>query len=218
MADNKHPISSGVQELIARLRNEGVQAGRHKAEQIIEEAQKQAADIVAQAREEADRILKQAHAEIQAERAATHEALQLAMRDIVLELKEQLTRRFEQTVRGLVTAELKDREFLRRMILAISGHMTPDETHHQALELLLSHELFPEENDSDASLQAFIRSITSVAVQKGIELKPSGRIKSGIILRLVGKDMEFDLTDEAISALLLKHLLPRYRAYIEGER
>jgi V/A-type H+-transporting ATPase subunit E len=35
-------------------------------------------------------------------------------------------------------------------------------------------------------------------------------------VRVVGEDLEIDLTDEAVAQLLLKHLLPRYRAILEG--
>ena len=53
-------VSSGVQELIARIRKEGVQSGRDEADHLVQEAQKRAAEIVEQARAEADRILTQA--------------------------------------------------------------------------------------------------------------------------------------------------------------
>jgi V/A-type H+-transporting ATPase subunit E len=33
---------------------------------------------------------------------------------------------------------------------------------------------------------------------------------------VVGEDLEIDLSEDAISKLLLKHLLPRYRSILEG--
>ena len=53
-------MASGVQELISRLRDEGVEAGRQKSDQILREAQEQASRIVAQANAEAEETLSKA--------------------------------------------------------------------------------------------------------------------------------------------------------------
>ena len=50
------PTSSGVQDLISRIRDEGVQAGRQEAERILAEAQQQAARRVDDARSEVDEM------------------------------------------------------------------------------------------------------------------------------------------------------------------
>jgi V/A-type H+-transporting ATPase subunit E len=217
MGETNH-VSSGVQDLIARIRNEGVQAGRQEAESLTREAQKRAAETVAQARAEAESLIAKARAEIARERQAALEALQQAVRDTVLAFKERLTMRFVEEVKGLVGKELKDTDFLRQMILAISGQALPDEAQNRALELLLSNDLFPEADGGEQSMNDFIQGLSSQVMQRGIELKPSGESKPGIRLRLVGEDVEVDLTDEALSDLLLKHLLPRFRAYVEKER
>jgi V/A-type H+-transporting ATPase subunit E len=50
-----------------------------------------------------------------------------------------------------------------------------------------------------------------------VELKPHGEVHAGIRVRLVGQDLEIDLSDRALSDLLLEHLTPRYRAIVTGE-
>jgi V/A-type H+-transporting ATPase subunit E len=40
--------------------------------------------------------------------------------------------------------------------------------------------------------------------------------KPGILVKLVGEDMQIDLTEGAISQLLLRHMLPRFRAVLHG--
>jgi V/A-type H+-transporting ATPase subunit E len=210
-------VSSGVQELIARIRDEGVQAGKQEADHLVQEAHKRAADILEQARSEAESMLAKARAEIDRERQAAREALQQAVRDTVLAFKERLTTRFVEEVKGLVGKELRDMDFLRQMILAIAGQATPDEAQNRALELLISNELFPAADDGAQSLRSFIVGLSSQVMQGGIVLKPSGDTKPGIRLRLVGEDLEVDLTDAALTDLLLKHLLPRFRAYVEEE-
>ena len=214
---DSHKISSGVQELITRVRDEGVQAGQQEADQIIQDAHKRAAEIATQARTEADSLLEHAHEEANAERTAVHNALKLAVRDTMLELKTRLATSFEAAVKRRVTTELKDKDFLRRMILSITERSVADETHAQTLEVLLSGELSPEDESGAESSHAFIQSIVSEMAQEGINLKPFGSKEAGIRLRVVGEEMEIDLTDEAISALLVKYLLPRYRSYVEED-
>ncbi len=205
-------VSSGVQSLIDRIRDEGVQAAQKEADRILQEAGKQAADMVAEARTEAEGLRSQARAEVETERAAAQEALQLASRDTMLAFRAELTKRFTEAVKGLVGIELKDREFLRQMLLAIAGRSVPDKAANRSLDVLLSKELFPENEGERQSLRSFILALAHEMVQSGIELKPSGDNKPGIRIRLAGQDLEIDMTDEAISALLLKHLLPRFRA------
>src|SRR5690606_28605418 len=92
-------ISSGVQELIDRIRDHGVKAGKEEAERLLCDARKQAADIVAKARAEAEAEQTKARAEIDAYRAASLDALKLAARDTVLDLKARVIARFEEFVK-----------------------------------------------------------------------------------------------------------------------
>lgn len=75
---NNEPIASGVQALIERLRQEGVDAGRSEAEKLVEEAESRAKWIVSQAQEEADRLLTKARETVEREKTAADEALQVA--------------------------------------------------------------------------------------------------------------------------------------------
>ena len=114
-------VTSGVQELIHRLRDEGVEAGRQKSDQILREAQEQASRIVAQANAEAEETLSKARREIETEKAAAIESLRVAIRDTELKMEAGLKAGFAAHVKRLVSVELGDREFLRQVILGIAG-------------------------------------------------------------------------------------------------
>jgi V/A-type H+-transporting ATPase subunit E len=49
-----------------------------------------------------------------------------------------------------------------------------------------------------------------------VELKAASEFKGGIKVKLSGEDVVFDFSEDALSNLILKHLLPRYRAIVEG--
>ena len=80
-SDRPVEVATGVEALIARLRDEGVASGRAQAEQIVSEAQSQAESIVKQAQAEADQILAQARTEAENLERAGNQALEVAARD-----------------------------------------------------------------------------------------------------------------------------------------
>lgn len=50
---NTTPVSAGIKQLVDTLRQEGVDAGKEAADQIIAEAREEASTIVAEARDKA---------------------------------------------------------------------------------------------------------------------------------------------------------------------
>ena len=217
-------VASGVQELINRLRDEGVKAGQEKSDQVLREAQEQASRIVAQAKAEAEEILSKARSEIETERAAANESLRVAIRDTELKMEAELKADFAAHVKRLVSVELSDREFLRQVVLAIAGMAAGDKAcEGQPVEVLLPQDLF--ETDERGTrltekgqdrMRQMVLGISGDMLREGVDLKPSEEISGGIRIRLVGEDLEIDLSDQAISDLLLQNLLPRYQAIVTG--
>ncbi len=217
-------VASGVQELIRRLRDEGVEAGREKSDQILREAQEQASRIVAQANAEAEETLSKARRAIETEKAAAIESLRVAIRDTELKMEAELKAGFAARVKRLVSVELGDREFLRQVILSIAGMAAGDKTcEDKPVEILLSKDFF--ETDGKRTkltekgqdrMRHLVLGISGDMLREGVDLKPSKDISGGIRIRLVGEDLEIDLSAQAISDLLLQNLLPRYRAIVAG--
>ncbi len=217
-------VASGVQELISRLRDEGVQAGREKSDQVLREAQEEAARLVAQAKAEAEEILSKARSQIETERAAAIESLRVAIRDTELKLEAELKADFAAHVKRLVSVELRDVKFLRQIILAIAGLAAGDKAHEeQPVEVLVPQNLFQTDEkgvqlteEAQDNVRRLVLGISGEMLEEGVDLKPSGDIGGGIRVRMVDEDLEIDLSDKAISDLLLQHLLPRYRAIVTG--
>ncbi len=217
-------VASGVQELINRLRDEGVKAGQEKSDQVLREAQEQASRIVAQAKAEAEEILNKARSEIETERAAANDSLRVAIRDTELKMEAELKAGFAAHVKRLVSVELSDREFLRQIVLAIAGMAAGDKAcEAQPVEVLLPQDLF-ETDERETRLtekgqdrmRHLVLGISGDMLREGVDLKPSEEISGGIRIRLVGEDLEIDLSDQAISDLLLQNLLPRYQGIVTG--
>ena len=54
-------------------------------------------------------------------------------------------------------------------------------------------------------------------VREGLSFDVADDETPGVRVRLVDQEVEVELTDETVSALLMEHLVPRFRAIIERE-
>ena len=53
-------------------------------------------------------------------------------------------------------------------------------------------------------------------LRDGVELIPATEVNGGARVRAKGEDAEVDLSDAAVSELLIRHMTPRFRAILEG--
>lgn len=219
--NESHKTSSGVESLISRIRDQGVQAGREEADRVLSEARQEAAATLAAARKEVEALRAQASAEIEAQRTAFIEALRLAERDTILELRSRVTDGFERHVRRLVSTTALDPEFVRTVVLVLAGHAAEEFIKDKKARFLVSASLgAPEDDAAVQPVEDLTREVTlgisADMLREGIELIPAHGQQGGVRVQLVGEDVEVDLTEKAVSDLLLSQLLPRYRTITEG--
>jgi V/A-type H+-transporting ATPase subunit E len=219
------PTAAGVDTLITRLRDEGVAKGREEATRIERAAELQAARLKREAEVEAERVLAEARQQAAALKTAGEDALRLAMRDTVLQLKAVLTREVNEKVHRLITTELKREEFLQQLILEVARRgreeagVEPDEP----MEVVLPHALVSIEELRrnplelrEGSLSHFVLAVASEVLGDGVRFTVAEDNATGIRIRLQDKHVEIDLTDAKVAELILAHLQPRFRAILEG--
>ena len=210
--------SSGVQELIDRIRDQGVQAAQTEADRVLRDARQQAQEIVARAKAEADAAQAKAREEIEAYRQASLDALRLAARDTVLDLEARVLARFEEFVKRLVVSATRDRELVRSIVLVLAGHAAEEFIQDKEVEVRISSSLlegptgpvFKEEG------KLAILGLSSDMLREGLELVPDSEIEGGARVRLVQDKLEIDLSDRAIARLISQRLIPRFKAIMEG--
>ncbi len=216
-------VSYGVEELMNRLRDEGVKAGREEAEKIVADAETRARWLVAQAQDEADKLVDKARTEAQSLKTSADDALQVAARDMLLSLRERLSHRFAGEVRRLVGEQLGDAGFLKQLILEIAGRQGQAIDTGGKVEVLLPRkalevgELREDPRElQEGELTAFVLGITDEMLRDGVSLTVVDEGKDGITARLVDDEIEVEVTADAVANLLLEHLQPRFRALLEG--
>lgn len=214
--------SAGVESLIGRLRDQGIAQGRSQAEALITAAQQQAADIIAAAKREAEAIVVKAKEETGKLKVAGEDAIRLAMRDTILAMEGDLRKEFLNRLRQMVKGVLADPAFLQRLILEVAGRVAPAPS-AKRVELLLPAEIIslddlrrkPEEA-KPGTLMHFVLSLGGGMLREGMRFGVADDGEAGIRVRLVDEDVQVDLTENAISQLLLRHMLPRFRALLRG--
>lgn len=210
--------SSGVQELIDRIRDQGVQAAQEEADRLLRDARRQAADIVAQAKTEADAAQAKARAEIEAYEAASMDALRLAARDTVLDLKARVMNRFEEFVKRLVISATRDEELVRDIVLVLAGHAAAEFIKDKDIVVRVSRSLLQSQGDPEFKEEGkqAILGLSSDMLREGLELATDDEIEGGARVQLVQDKLEVDLSDRAIARMISQRLLPRFKAILEG--
>jgi len=215
--------SSGVQELIDRLREKGVEEGREQAEQLLAESRRRASQTLDEARAEAAQIVQRAKEEADGLRAAGEEALRLAGRDAVLALKEEISDKFSSQIRRLVSACLRDEQFIQRLILEIAGRSVPRDS-KEPMELLLPEDVGASLEDArcqakeakEGTLNHFVLALAGDMLRDGVSFGVAADNTPGVTVRMVEEDVEISFNEKAVTEFLLRHLLPRFRSLMDG--
>ena len=185
----------GIEALIERLRAEGVAAGQAEAARLLDQARADAERLRAAARAEAQALLAQARESLHVERESALAAIQLAWRDALLALKEDLLRRFGERLQRQLHGQMADETLWQRLLAPLWPRS------QQAADT--------------ADLDALAAATWNELLADGIELVrlPNG---AGLTLRRASGGPELQFSDEAIAAWLLERLTPRVRRLIDG--
>ncbi|WP_404361218.1 hypothetical protein [Methylotuvimicrobium sp. KM1] len=217
--------SSGVEKLIERLRDEAINAGQAKAEDIVLNAQKRAAWIIEEAEQEAQLLIEKARVEADALKASGVDALRLAGRDALLKLRDTLLGSFSQEVMRVVGKQMAKSEFIEQLILALAGRVREKTGLDQNSKIIFQ---LPEdvvgvedlrrnpEELKQGALSHLTAAIASDLLREGVSFEVSDQIKTGLVIKLEENNMMIDFTDEAVATLFLEHLQPRFRALLQG--
>lgn len=217
--------SSGVEALIQKLKDQGIAVGQEKAEQIVADAQKRAEWIIQEAEREAQHLLDKAKAESELIKTAAEDALKLAARDALLKLRDNLLGSFSQTVIHAVGKEMAKEEFLQQIILELAGRAGKETglNNNQKVVFQIPQDVVGvedlrrnPEHLEQGTLSRLTAAIANDLLMEGIQIEVSNQPYRGVLIKLEDDNIVIDFTDETVSALLLEHLQPRFRALLQG--
>lgn len=191
-----------VQELLDRIKKEGVEAAEAQAAAVIADAEAQRKSIVSAAEKEAKAIVEKAKADAARAEDAGKAALAQASRDLILAFRGEL----EKVLAGIVKADVDaafDADTLKKALPGILEAWSKDGRDELAV-------LVPEKDLK--ALEGFFKDKLGAALKKGVELKPQKDSKSGFRLSEKGGSVYYDFSAQAVADMLGAYLNARLAA------
>jgi V/A-type H+-transporting ATPase subunit E len=189
-----------IQELIDKIKKDGVAAAEKSASEKIAEAEAKAAKIVADAKEEADRIIKAAKDETARMEKASEDSIRQASRNLVLAFRDGVMKE----VSALVSADVDksyDADLLSKLIPEAVKAWTSKSDASDVSVLLSEADLSALETSLKASLKA--------EIEKGLTLKVDKSINKGFRIGIENGAAFIDVSDEAVAELFGAYLNPK---------
>lgn len=188
-----------LQELIDKIKKEGVQSAEKHAAEIVADAQRKADDITAEAKRHAAEIVDAARTEAaQAERTGK-DAMEQAARDLLLSVEKRLTSVFSALIRE-EAAEQMNGGLMKDLVLAVVSGWSND----AGADLTV---LVPP--DQLAAVEEYLRVKLSDRVKSGVSVLPSQDVDAGFRVEVDQGAAYYGFTAEEIAEALSERLNPR---------
>ncbi len=191
MADN-------IKDLIQKIQEEGVKTAEAKAGQIEERAKKEALALIEKAKVEAVRLISEAEHKADQAETSGKVSLKQAARDLILSLKKEIGLLLNRLLMSEVRQALNPDELAKIIMELIKGYK--GEVKGDIIVSLGKEDLGKIE-------QHFLNKLKE-EIKRGIVLKSSEDISSGLIISYDQGKSYFDFTDKAISEYIGAYLNP----------
>ncbi|MBQ1711397.1 MAG: V-type ATP synthase subunit E [Treponema sp.] len=195
-----------LQELIDKIKKDGVVTAEAEAAKIVEASEKKAEGIIADAQAKAAEIIKNAKAETERMEKASEEAIIQAGRNMLLSFKDSLIGELD----GLIKAETEKAESKEVLTKLIPETVKAWAKNADASELsvLLS------EKDLK-TLESALTSELKAEVSKGLEIKPDKTLSAGFRIGVKNGAAYYDYSADSLAEMFAAYLNPKVAALLK---
>ena len=191
-------MSQHVQELIDKIKTEGLQAADQKAKEIEDSAQANAQKIIADAQIQARHIIADAQAQAQKTHGSTEMALKQSARDTLLALKKEI----EGVLRKVISRQVKD-SLSPEQLSDIVGEVVKGSV--QAGLVDNDIEVILNSDDLKKLKDGFIAKLQK-EIKQPMTFKSSDGMSSGFTISFDEGKSCFDFSDESLVEYLSSYL------------
>lgn len=196
-----------VQELIDKIKKDGVASAETAAQDIISTAEKKAASIIKEAQEKADSIIRNAKSETERMEKASSDAIEQAGRNLLLSFQEGINRQLSAIV-SAETEKAFDKDVLKKLVpeTVKAWAASPDASD---LSVILPSKSLKE-------LESAMKTALKSQISKGLEIKGDDSLASGF--RIGSKDGSafYDFSAEEVASLFSAYLNPKTTAIMRN--
>lgn len=187
-----------LQELIDKIKKDGVASAETSAANIISEAEKKAASIVAEAQEKASSIISTAKKETERMEKSSVDAIAQAGRNLLISFRDGVTTSLDALLKKEL-AGTYNADMLKTLIPETIKNWASKGDDN--LTVLLS------EKDL-ASLQAYFNTALKAEITKGLEIKADSNLSAGFKIGEKDGSAFYDFSAEAVAELFASYLNP----------
>lgn len=194
MNDNKENLEG----IVAKLKEQGINAGEAEKQRIIEDAKKQAEAIISDAEAQKRTIIDEANSKAEQAEKNGKTALKQASRDMIEATKVSVLKYMESIFGGLTESLFTQDQYLQELTKAVVTSIEGNKTVSVPADTLKAMETF----------------ITKEGLKEQVELKPLANNDAKIVVQSKDKSgVQFVLSDsdiqQAMFTLLNKDLVER---------
>jgi len=195
-----------IQKICDRLRHDTLEPAQQEAQQMIEAAQAKSDEIIAEAERQAKQLIKQAKGQIEQERNVFHASLQQAAKQTVEGLRQEIEHRlFNEEVQQILEKQLSEPKMVADLVNGIVKALEKDGLNTD-LTVVIPKAVSAEEVNA-----LLLENVRKRLKGKSLEV---GRFAGGAQVKLHGRQMTLDLTDQAIKELLANYMRKDFRQLI----
>jgi len=210
----KEVEATGVQELIDKIKIDGISTLDQEMKKKRKEAEEEFAGKKKLVQEEMEKKLKAAEKELAKRKEQFENSLKLAARDFILKLKNQLEK---ELLSNAVQSDLKevmtDTDFLKEIILAIASKFADKKGEVTQLSLLVPKTQLDKLKKYFLS-RAKQRLVAKAKKGKGAELEfAPDAFKYGFKISLKDKNILFDFSLEPLAESLIEFIRAEFQEY-----
>lgn len=189
-----------LQELIDKIKKDGVASAQVEAAKIIEDAEKKAAGIVSDAQDKAADIVKNAKKETERMEKASEEAIVQAGRNMLLSFKDSLVGELDLLIQA-ETEKALSKDVLAKLVPETVKNWAKNSDASE-LSVLLS------EKDLKA-LEGTFTSELKAEIAKGLEIKPDKTLSAGFRIGVNNGSAYYDYSAESLAEMFAAYLNPK---------
>ena len=196
-----------LQELIDKIKKDGVAAAEKDAAKIIADSEKKAEAIIEEAQSKAAEIIKSAQSETKKMEKASEEAIIQAGRNMLLSFKDALIGELDGLIQeGTEKALSKDvlTKLVPETVKAWAKNSDASE-----LSVLLS------EKDLKA-LEKSLKTSLKAEIKKGLEVKPDKTLTAGFRIGVKNGAAFYDYSAESLAEMFSAYLNPKVAELMKG--
>ena len=187
-------MAQQVQELINKIKTEGIEAAQLKAAEIEAAARHKAEAIISDAKKHAEQMITEARADIKKSQQASEIALQQSSRNMLLSLRKEIQSLLKNIILNR-TSEALSTDDLTRIIQTAVNNYTGKAAATENIKLLLNN------NDLMKLKDGFLSDLQK-RLKGSVEFKSSQEIGKGFVVSFDNGKSSFDFTDRGLAEYL----------------